>query len=860
MSAARKPIDCRRVMSQPLGVKVLGIDVAADLYGRNGYRFAGVAGGQGPDELEQACQKVRNVIRLNPQYASKRCIRLGYDDYLCVDDPALCVEQLGIPRWRVICDIFWPHVNGDIFAMIRDRRLLACPEVVDALAGSLGAEDDAMLRTHALAVVWHNLALAGELAYGAGQDPWRGECWKHAIHHWGETFHCERFWDYLRMRVESLDHPSVRPEDVDDDLRVTVPGAVLAFNSLFARSFAQAGDLEACRQHLHLLNESDFPEEARRRAVISAVKTLAVSRLDPLTHRVHETDERHGSTKITRQEFGVLFQPLLDEAMEIRDFLRHDLKLSADLVAGTGFDRFCEKMLRGINRRLQYRGDDRCRSLLYSMLQTQSMLGLPLSRAMQLELGTSIRRDTGYLYEDYEIPEDVDPTECWFFGGEPADPDASIVMPIHLVTQRTSQTVRWKRGEVLVPRSKLAADVHSGRIRVEDIARIRGTAEVRRLEAERQAACDGVDEQVRRAEAEGSRRLQQIEEDGRQRLRGFDARIASQEAEDRAFIDSCQADYDRFDKRRRKMLQDAREKFHREMDQRTREAREAYERTLSDSRGLQGFLGIYLPIGLAAGAILAGVGIVWAGAEFLEGVSRVIRACVGGSIGMGLGIAIAGRVRAARLRRAMAPLSELAPEKARRTREIDAQFEAVKAKAKRKLDAATADARKRITANKSKREAVRKDTEARTQDARKQIQAERSKIRRDSKAKIKRIEDRISAMLTPKKELAKREFPAYQKALSLGYRDGERPPGTSGGTSRPKPGGSTPSGAGGGTDIPGPGVAAGSFSAEEVRTLAVVTRLLGEEGSKSLLELLATMSPDERRRFLRDIKPPEGLL
>ena len=314
-------------------------------------------------------------------------------------------------------------------------------------------------------MVHHNLAIADELGFGEGRNEWAHHHWANALSHWAETLASDLFWEYFRQRITQFDDPRVQLVDIEH-LQAELPSVLIGFDTLFARTYGQAEQEAVCRKHLNLIRDSKFPTAVKRTAIVSVASGLVARRMEPLVQRVQE-NLLDASGKFTRQQFDKICTPLLDEAFAIHRYLVDDLRLSHELAQQTEFDRLGEKIISAIDTKVDYDNDDRERSILNGMLLTKRMLRLPMSSHVRRRLEASLRSDTEILYRGYgPSPTNLDLTKCWFMEGEEADPDASILIPVYRITNRSVEVnvnegsagvrLSYSQRRLLIPRSARA--------------------------------------------------------------------------------------------------------------------------------------------------------------------------------------------------------------------------------------------------------------------------------------------------------------------------------------------------------------------------------------------------------------------
>jgi hypothetical protein len=475
-------IDFARVLALPLANPLLGVEVCGDFYARDGFRFVGTCAAAGQEQLEAESQKFRSLFKLNPAAAARSCIRTGYDEHLRLgaEDIRESLTHLYNPRARLVHELFWPHVPDEIFVRIRLGRELNCRPVARELAEAAARTNgrERAILGHALAVIYHNLAIAHELSFAAGEADWSDEYWSRALAHWAETLASDYFWDYLHERVAGFDDPRLKADDVAT-LRRQLPAVLLGFHVQFARAYARAESRAACSRHLTFISRSGMAEEVQRESLQAAIRALTVARLEPLERRLEGEVLSHVG-RFARQEFSRVCGPILTEARAAQSYLTEELALPEELARLAEFDLLCTKLLSALNGKLDYSMDDGPRCLLYCILLVNKMLDLPLSSATRRKLEQARQRDIETLYRELP-PADgkLDPTRCWFLTGEESDPDASITLPVYKITNREVQVdylrgsaglnVAFEKRRVLVPRSSRAQATHENRLKVEDL-------------------------------------------------------------------------------------------------------------------------------------------------------------------------------------------------------------------------------------------------------------------------------------------------------------------------------------------------------------------------------------------------------
>lgn len=460
-----------RLLSSPLGGELLKVEVNADVYAADGFRFLASPAHLERAQMEGKSQRLRNILKVSPERARSGYVRLGYESHLDLDEVEVYLSRLLNPRDRLIWELFWPHLSPRHFAPIEEEKRIFSPALASQLSSVTlsGRDEERVLATHALAIAHHNQAISEELAFAAGRGSGGEEHWQRALAFWAAVLDSEAFWSYLRRRAEGYDDPRCRADDVDR-LRDDLPAVLLGFNALFAQAYAKADHPEGTARHVALIRGCPLPEAARDAVLRSLVKKAAEVSLEPLRHRVQKDLKDH-SEKKTYQSFDKVCKPMLDEADSIRSYLLGACGFPEEMVDSSDFDRLCDAVLEALNSGIDYKSDDRVRTILYSSLVAKRLLSLPLSPRQRRRIEQSIANDRRLLYQDFlDGNQEIDHTRCGFMAGEEADPASSFVFPVHKVTDTSGGTIRWQTTSILVPRSRLAAAIHDGKVDLEALA------------------------------------------------------------------------------------------------------------------------------------------------------------------------------------------------------------------------------------------------------------------------------------------------------------------------------------------------------------------------------------------------------
>jgi hypothetical protein len=210
---------------------------------------------------------------------------------------------------------------------------------------------------------------------------------------------------------------------------------------------------------------------------------------------------------------------------------------------------------------------------------------------------------------------------------------------------------------------------------------------------------------------------------------------------------------------------------------------------------------------------------------------------LGAGVGLGIGLLASWIVRNRpvwRLSRAAGGIRrELEAEKKRLT----TQYEAETAKLKEGAKGKVAKIKARLNALQEEKQKIAAKAKAESEAEAEKIDAEMKKIQQRTDKAIKALEAKLLSACKPKAESARAEFPAYRKAKSSQYKDGERP-----------------------SETEAQSLMSAEFakfrSSLESWEAAVLQKVIGTLGSAQSAEFLGSlmaMSRQERQRKLREL-------
>ena len=797
LGQSRLGMDSDRVLSSKLGVRVLRTDVCADLYAQNGFRFVGIPACSDKNALEAAAQQMRNACRLSPRAGQKSAIQLGYDEHWEYESPMDFVSRLRDPGQRIVCELFWPHLDG-AFEHIKRQRRLGVTEAVATL--ELLAQQnngrESILAAHSLAVIYHNEALAGELRFALRRAEWPRQHWVKALQYWAQVIASDEFWSYIEERVHGYDDIRVRAADIET-MRRQLPEAVMAFNVLFARLYARARAAGPCNSHLSIVSESHFDESAKESSLVSCLRQMTNGQLDPLIRRAKDASEdltedtanSNGEAKpaakekgakperLSRDEFHKVYGRILDQARAVQRYLTEEIKLSQHLVSLAEFDQLVDAVQQALSNRLDYSGDHRVRNLLYSMLMVKQLLELPLSGGARRRLEQTLRDDKKALYGDFDSQE-LEPATCWFQAGEDADPDASVVVSVYKIVRVQGISVQWQTRQLLIPRSKIVREIHGGgAVGAAKLAELRRSPKWKAIQEEIEGIRADGERAVKDAEQKSGINIQARRAENEKRRAMFDAKVAEQERSDRTVLAGMESRLEQAIGEEEGRQDEAWSLSEKKYEPARIQVRTDRQTAIDTFGGLKSWHALELPAAFLGTTVHGFLGVALSFVLPAGGgaVPVATMAMAGSGIGLIVGISMArfGRRYASRQvgRRSSALEEAVAENKAQHDLARQTALQALRGRHEKDVAAIKG----RLDAQDEERAVLQKHFEKEKADIESDTQARIKNLRAAANAKVAPLEAKLNAGARPRPEKAKDEFPAYVKARSQGFVDGLKP-------------------------------------------------------------------------------------
>ncbi len=757
-----------------LGRSIYDKELSFDIYLRNGFRILGIPPYVSFDAISRAKGRMQTLAKLNPEVHPKTIIRTGYDENFTPEAAFDSAARLKDPRYRFICELFWPHLSEDLFSKIREKKHLGESGLIQPLGALVQEAEprDAALANHALAVFYHNLALTNEMASLADNAKWRGKYWKLAIAYWVETFDDDQFWEYMGERAELYDDPRIRVEDLAE-IRQKLPLVILAFNGELAKLHAECRP-KFCNHHLALLCKARFPAEYKKMILSEAVAFIAEKKLNPLLRKIE--NELAPKEKKKWKTFRKKADPIIEEAQILLRFLTTELKLGKNVVKHAHFDKFCRTLRERINQGIDYQHDSQ-RAIFYSIITTQILLKMPISDDLRRNLNGALREETQALYSDFNPPANLDVTRCWFLPEESAVPESSILLPVYKIENVRGAQVRWASRSVLVPRSPMAKSIHTKKHWKQNSLNEYNSPAARKLkrkiEDEKKRCKDDIESLKKEQEVIIEKTKEKYNADYvelgkkiRKEKKAVAPTVAAIEKEHNEQVKQIKANHKAEISRLNK-------------DYSTRIDEEKMQlANVKEKQNLGNILTFEVPV-LAVGASFVAFMAFWFDVPALIAMEFTVPSAVGVGIGAGLGVLSGIAVGLFRHRwpvsRQQKVLSSLMDAKENQLTQLNEKYDNSIREAHKTAKDETNKAYSDVTKLKSKRQKIKAKAKAQVKEKKKKIADKIKKIENKSEKHVEILQQQIVGLFKPKSKRAAKKFPAYKKAKKEGFSDGDKP-------------------------------------------------------------------------------------
>lgn len=446
-----RAVSAGKVCASPIGTPLLGKSYQLSLILNNPFWLLEVPSGTDRNEVIRSREKL--LQRLNrPQYRCDPAVRLGESTYYSRDAEELKkrLKLLDSRQEYLIASLFWIDSG-------------AAPLSADCLFQLTGGDAaDAPLQSRAAAQLV--VAVAMELDYlsGAIAAPPEKE-WELALRRWNELLADKAFFEQLQSRVQGL---TGLPENSARTLVAReIPDFLLGVIDGFINEYTAAGRIEDVRRLILIGNDNPFSSDLSNRWLVRTLGNLTRVKLDALVTRAKANFERDDANPkwVDHQAFAARFDAVLSEAEDIVVFLREKLLLGDALTHSLHFDDLALAILEEIEK-LDCPRDkpDYVRNQFQAVITLKRAGELPLSRSVCIELENRAKEKMQDLYP-FSGEKMESPGKCWFIPGEWASASASLVFEVNkIISIEITGAYQYQTKQVIVPRSRLAEDIHNG--------------------------------------------------------------------------------------------------------------------------------------------------------------------------------------------------------------------------------------------------------------------------------------------------------------------------------------------------------------------------------------------------------------
>jgi len=758
-----------------LATRLLGVTVGFDIYLRNGFRIIGLPANASSSEIAKETNRLKTMAKIGGECVRGISIRNGYEGKLNPNAAVECASALKDPRFRFVCELFWPHLDEigfEILKRCKDLNDAQLREHLESIAQGIG-EQEAMLAKHALTIIHHNEALRGEIAAIEGTAMWNADPWRRAFRYWHETIQSNRYWEYMTERAKAYDDPRIAPDDVEH-LRKAVEKAIVELNALLARLHVANGTGLA-KEHIALLIGGPFARALVDEQLASTVRAMAkkqISMLSGMATRLLIDPKDRMRHKKFREQLDILWTHIEGAMRELKE----DAGLSDDLLARAEFDEVGKIILSALSGSIDYM-NERERAILLSIVTARRLMQLPISSGMRAKLESSIRQDISYLYKEFGSVDGVDPSECWFLEGEMADPEASILLPVFKISSVTGAQIQWYSKAVLVPRSVFARDCHQGKKPVALADRVSRSPRMMKAKKERESAQKMLDAETKQATERKKRARLEILTRYKARHDEISAQIEEKEKSNDKVLRELDAAASQKIARAKNQLESAEQDIESGRKSDRDLAFKTYEAACAEKRTATYFVRKDLPItilsGFGCGLLAFGLG---SSAGFSAGIAGQPLYMHGALVGAILGLVRYPVSRGITTSRAKQRLGQIEMKIEKEKRAARAKANAAIGAIKNELQAKKNEMTEKIRLLEQQKEKNEAEAKAEIGLKEKEIEEQSARRKNEYARIIKEAEKMLAAYSEPKPTDAAKNHPMYKRARASGYKDGKRPP------------------------------------------------------------------------------------
>ncbi len=761
----------RRVLSSPFSNSLLGVEISADIIAKNGFRFLSISAFSSETEFEEAAQTFLNMYKLDPGVSFHSLIKIGYEEFVSLDEVTAIIAKLNDPKFRFINSLFWLQINQQLFDALKKSGELNSNHFLNILLKHSQEQDDTDIRIlHAIAITYLNLAILNEIYFANGRKKWNPHYWNMAYQYWSKLLNSNFFWEYWETKVTSLDDPGLKSTDISI-LRSQLPLVLLEFSSIFAQEYAKNQLTKNCKYKISVIYNSSFEEEIKRKILKSLAQSIVIARLEPLILTIENKVKQH-SDKLTRETFDKIFSPILNNVIDFKNYLLYGLGFPVEIIESLEFDHFIDLFFKNLNSKLNYDSGNYSRNILYSSIIIKKLLELPLSSALRHKLRLAFQKDKEYLYGDFldDSSRNLDFTECYFVEGEQADPDESIEMWVYKIEGVKGTSVSWKTRCVLVPRSKLGAKFHRAQISYEELARQNGNEEVQELIGELKEIKEKGQQKVADINEEKDKAVTKLKNEMNLEIEQYNQTVQSEKQNLQKKLSTIKKKVNREIKKEEDRLNNIFQKLKNEYDPIIEDLNAQYQRIVEANTRFMGLRKIELPLFIIFFLIFS---LHYGSKGFLKIEMVFILAGLSALLfSFGIGLII----RTIQNKKAHYAVKK-------KHRELGKQVEQLKSESNTRIKAIKNSYAPQINPLESQlqemanqEEMIRNKYETKIESVSQQYQQKIDSLKSQIDKEVAPIFKKLNKIFKPKSESAKETFPPYRRAKGIfSFRDGTEP-------------------------------------------------------------------------------------
>jgi hypothetical protein len=303
------------------------------------------------------------------------------------------------------------------------------------------------LSSHDTAVLLHSSAIEKTLRIQKNKasadqplDEQTIQEWQGALKAWYDVWIDNEYWQGVEKRATELGKTDRRLKATDaTEIHDGLPMAILGINAKLAAEDLRLNCTKRAAQHLRLGLSSGFPFDKIQEAYSHL--------FDPLKDKIKENlvDVQTRVTKdetMARQlytELGDKVQPLFNQIAMVDP--------TGLLSIDTTKDDYSNAI-----RSLAISHVNKTNDAITGSLMIQVAIDVAVSTSVRKRLEEDLLAIRKMLTQGFEVPGNYDPSKCWFCGNQPSESQASKVVWMHKIIERTYQGIRYRDLDLKIPR------------------------------------------------------------------------------------------------------------------------------------------------------------------------------------------------------------------------------------------------------------------------------------------------------------------------------------------------------------------------------------------------------------------------